>query len=74
MTRGETEAVWEADRAGQCPPWTTALGGGIGLHGGGVRNATGRIDWTAGCMALSQAHIEELFEVLRIGDRVEILP
>lgn len=74
LTRGEADAVRQADRANQCPPWTTALGGGIGLHGGGVRNATGQVDWTAGCLALSQAHIEELFDVLRIGDQVEILP
>jgi L,D-peptidoglycan transpeptidase YkuD (ErfK/YbiS/YcfS/YnhG family) len=31
-------------------------------------------DWSAGCVALSDADIEELFGVLRIGDVVEILP
>lgn len=74
LTRGEARAVWQADRNEQCPPWSTALGGGIGLHGGGLRTLDGQADWTAGCIALSDAHIEELFEVLRVGDRIEILP
>jgi hypothetical protein len=46
------------------------LGGGIGIHGGGGRG----IDWTAGCLALPDEYAEELFEVLRVGDPVEILP
>lgn len=51
------------------PNWETPLGGGIGLHG----NLTGT-DWTGGCIALSDAHIEEIFSVVRIGDAIDILP
>jgi lipoprotein-anchoring transpeptidase ErfK/SrfK len=54
--------------------WSTALGGGIGLHGTGDAGLAGGGDWSAGCVALSDADIEELFGVLRIGDVVEILP
>ena len=66
---GEARAIRQALESGQCPSWSTALGGGIGIHG----HRLGR-DWTGGCVALSDQHVEELFSVLRIGDPVEILP
>ncbi len=69
ISLGEFQSIVAADRNGQCPPWTTALGGGIGLHGHGIAS-----DWTAGCVALSDADAEELYDVLRPGDLVEILP
>ncbi len=68
VSPGEARAIIDADRDQRCPVWTTALGGAIGLHG--AANA-GR---TAGCIALLDQHVEELFDVLRIGDHVEILP
>jgi len=69
ISPGEAASIRRALAAGRCPDWSTALGGGIGIHGG----RTGS-DWTAGCIALSDEHVEELFGVLRIGDPVEILP
>jgi murein L,D-transpeptidase YafK len=69
ISPGEVAAIRHSLAAGRCPNWNTALGGGIGLHG----HRDGR-DWTGGCVALSDAHVEELFSVLRIGDPVEILP
>jgi lipoprotein-anchoring transpeptidase ErfK/SrfK len=69
ISRGEAEAIREALRQRRQPDWTTSLGGGIGLHGGG-----GSTDWTAGCIALDDQAIEELDSVLRLGDPVEILP
>ncbi len=69
ISDGEGRAIREAIRAGRCPSWTTALGGGIGLHG-----SASTLSETAGCIALADARIAELFEVLRIGDAVEILP
>lgn len=69
LSPGEADQIYEAHRTGVCPPWTTALGGGLGLHGGGRGT-----DWTAGCIALKDADMEELFTVLRVGDPVEILP
>jgi len=69
ISSGEARAIRRALEYGQCPSWTTGLGGGIGIHG----NRIGR-DWTGGCIALSDQHVEELFSVLRIGDPVEILP
>ena len=69
VTRGEAARIRAALAAGRCPDWSTALGGGIGIHG----HRRGR-DWTAGCVAVADEHIEELFAVMRIGDPVEILP
>jgi len=69
ISSGEGAAIYRAHKVGDCPPWSTGLGGGIGLHG-----AAESLERTAGCVALSDRHIEELFGVLRIGDTVEILP
>ena len=69
ISPGEAASIRGALETGQCPDWGTALGGGIGIHG----HRLGR-DWTAGCIALSDRNVDELFAVLRIGDPVEILP
>ncbi len=69
ISAGEARAIHEAHDLSRCPGWTTPLGGAIGLHG-----SASSLNETAGCIALSDAHVEELFAVLRIGDDVEILP
>jgi len=69
ISPGEANNIRRSLAAGRCPDWGTELGGGIGLHGNGRGT-----DWTGGCVALSDEHIEELFSILRIGDPVEILP
>jgi murein L,D-transpeptidase YafK len=52
-------------------------GGDIFIHG--QPNGTGALitlpgDWTAGCIALSDAQIRELWRVTKIGTQVEIVP
>ncbi len=69
ITRREHDLILEAHRGRTCPPWKTALGGEVGIHGGGADR-----DWTLGCIALSNADVEELWKVLRLGDSVTILP
>ena len=54
---------------GQRPPWGSPLGGEIYIHGGGTAN-----DWTAGCIALSTADAQMLYDMIREGDAVSILP
>jgi len=51
------------------PPWGTALGGEIYIHGGGTET-----DWTAGCVALSDADAERLYALTPPGTQVIILP
>jgi murein L,D-transpeptidase YafK len=69
ISLGEAASIRHANASVRRPDWTTALGGGLGIHGF-ARGA----DWTAGCIALADDSVTELFDVLRIGDPVEILP
>ena len=69
ITSAESEAILDAHRKKTCPPWKTALGGEVGIHGGGV----GR-DWTLGCIALTNEAIDELWALLRLGDPVVVEP
>ena len=69
ITRAQHKAVTQALAAGRCPPWNTALGGEIFIHGGG--NAR---DWTFGCVALENPEIKELFDALPRGTPVSIVP
>lgn len=63
------------------PPWNTKLGGWVGIHGGGdapfasrVMSKRGSMDWTAGCVAVTNAEIEEISSALKVGARVSIRP
>lgn len=69
ISPGEAASIRDSLQRGQRPDWRTELGGGVGIHG--RRRGS---DWTAGCVALDNESIDELFDVLRIGDAVEILP
>jgi hypothetical protein len=69
VSEGEATSIRDALATGRCPSWTSGLGGAIGIHGHGTAT-----DWTAGCIALEDRHAEQLFDVMRIGDEVEILP
>lgn len=51
------------------PPQTSALGGFVGIHGGGAG-----ADWTFGCIAVSDAEVEYLFSTMRRGDVIEVRP
>ena len=51
------------------PPWNTALGGAIMIHGGGSGG-----DWTAGCIALDNENMDVIWRMCPVGTQVEILP
>jgi hypothetical protein len=53
------------------PPWRTPLGGRVGIHGFGGRPAAG-IDWTEGCVAVSDDAIDYLYAVVPVGTPVHI--
>ncbi len=69
LSTGEVAAIADAHDRGICPPWSTPLGGGIGIHG-----SADAANQTAGCIALRNEDVAELFDVLRSGDPVEVLP
>ena len=51
------------------PPWGSALGGEIFIHGGGASR-----DWTAGCIALDEGDAQALYDLAKEGTDVEIIP
>jgi hypothetical protein len=68
ITRAQHKGITQALAAGRCPPWNTALGGEIFIHGGGTAR-----DWTFGCVALENPEIKELFDALPAGTPVRIV-
>ena len=69
ITRAEYGRILGALRRKQPPPWDTALGGEIYIHGGGTAS-----DWTAGCVALENEEMRELFDAVPVGTPVRIEP
>ncbi len=69
ITRRQHDRIARAAKRKAKPPWDTALGGEIFIHGGGTSS-----DWTAGCVALENAHIKELFDSVPMGTPVRIEP
>ncbi|MEM6581744.1 MAG: L,D-transpeptidase [Pseudomonadota bacterium] len=63
--------AWQANRP---PPQNTSLGGHLGIHGlgGGSEEIHGLVNWTDGCIALTDTQIEELAELIGIGTRVSV--
>lgn len=70
INKREHRTILTAIHHMQRPPYKTALGGEIMLHGGG----SDRGDWTQGCVALDDADAAELFDGLPLGTPVEIVP
>jgi murein L,D-transpeptidase YafK len=69
ITQAEHDAICAAIDRGECPPWKTALGGEVGIHG-----PCPNVTWTHGCIALTVPQIEQLDALLEIGDEVVIEP
>ncbi len=58
-----------AKEAGQNP------GGDIFIHGGpSDRRLRGKQDWTAGCIAVTDRQIEDIYAMVNIGTPIEIRP
>ena len=74
ITELEYLAIRKALRAGRLPSQDTALGGNIGIHGIGQGSVSVHEDfnWTLGCVALTNAQIEELYQQVHIGMKVVI--
>ncbi|HYY42142.1 MAG TPA: L,D-transpeptidase family protein, partial [Pyrinomonadaceae bacterium] len=67
ITQAQHDRIVRAIRRRRQPPWDTALGGEVMLHGGGTDS-----DWTWGCIALANADIKELFDNIPNGTTVII--
>lgn len=73
----DRERYRDARRAGAVPNGP-GIGGVVGIHGEsdrrGVRMFRNRIDWTLGCIAVSDEEVEELYGAVRAGASIEIYP
>jgi murein L,D-transpeptidase YafK len=70
--------VWWAIAERRQPPWDTALGGAIGIHGRMLDSAITQVpnpaNWTDGCIALNNEDVDEIYSVASVGTPVTILP
>jgi murein L,D-transpeptidase YafK len=67
ISQAEYEEIMRADGNHTTPPWNTALGGEIFVHGNGSSS-----DWTLGCIALSDSDIEELYNLIPLSTPITI--
>ncbi len=77
ISRQQFDRIVDATRMSTLPPQDTLLGGAIGIHGLGVesdetRHIHAQLDWTQGCIALTNREIEELRRYVDVGTRVVI--
>jgi murein L,D-transpeptidase YafK len=69
INKPQYDTIVAAIRSNSRPPWDTELGGEIFIHGNGACS-----DWTFGCVAVENADMKELFELIPRGTPVTIKP
>ena len=69
ITEEERDAIVEANRKGEQPPWDTALGGAIEIHG-----CRGDGPGTAGCIAVDNEVMDILWEYCKLGVPITVGP
>jgi len=76
LSREDYGRIVEAHRRGDLPPPDTPLGGMIGIHGQGERwrEYSLELDWTFGCVAITDDALDFLADRVKPGIPVEILP
>ncbi|MGH4117288.1 L,D-transpeptidase family protein [Clostridium sp.] len=67
ISETDFEEIQSELESGKRPAWNTALGGAIGIHGGGTSS-----DWTFGCIAVSDDDIKIIWEYTKMNIPVEI--
>jgi len=74
ISKRQKNAIDKAIDNRQQPPWDTAIGGAIMIHGEGEEGWGGEYDWTAGCIAVNNEVIDILWEYCKMGCDVSIYP
>ena len=69
IDRSSYEQIVSAIDRKACPPWKTALGGEIMIHGMGSSS-----DWTAGCIAVDNDVMDILWNYCPMGTPIKIQP
>jgi hypothetical protein len=74
ISEQQLQAILSAHRLGKAPPHNTPLGGRIGIHGLGEADPDlhAAMNWTRGCVALTDRQVDSLLPWLQIGMVVEI--
>tara|TARA_Y100000588_G_scaffold231680_1_gene245405 strand:- start:4363 stop:4956 length:594 start_codon:yes stop_codon:yes gene_type:complete len=77
ISKEEFNQIIESLKYGELPPQNTALGGAIGIHGIGLETTEklkmhAHLDWTKGCLALTNTEISALRRYVSIGTEVII--
>lgn len=68
ITQTEHDEIVKAINEKSMPLQKTKLGGEIFIHGGGCKS-----DWTAGCLALNNGEMQEVFEAIEVGTAIKIV-
>lgn len=63
----EYRAIMQAEEARRMPPMHTLLGGYIEIHGSGTGAS---VNWTQGCIAVTDRAIDRLWEMVHVGTPV----
>ncbi len=71
ISANEWADIFFANLRQTTPPWSTAMGGRVGIHGHGGRPMI-PVDWTEGCIAVSDRDIDYLYDVVPLGTPVII--
>lgn len=74
ITGAEFDAIIDAFRQHRIPPQNTSLGGQMGIHGLGSGNLRVQqsVDWTDGCIAVTNREIRSLSRWVHVGTKVVI--
>lgn len=74
LDTNEYQRIERARSKGMPPPQDTPLGGNLGIHGlgSGDREIHDRVNWTDGCVALTNEQVEELAARVTRGTVVRI--
>jgi murein L,D-transpeptidase YafK len=76
LSDADYRRIAAAHEHGQAPPADTALGGFLGIHGEGEgwRGDSRLLDWTLGCIGLSDADVDFIAARSAAGTPLAILP
>ncbi|MDD4494596.1 MAG: L,D-transpeptidase family protein [Eubacteriales bacterium] len=69
INKSTYDQIVEAIENGSQPPWNTAMGGAVMIHGLG-----GNRDWTAGCVAVDNDVMDILWKHCKVGTPIIIEP
>ncbi len=77
ISRKQFDAIVAAARNNALPPQDTSIGGAVGIHGLGEETAERvkvqqLLDWTRGCIALSNRDVHALRQYVDVGTKVTI--